>query len=422
MVGRGLFITVALAMLLTSTSNDVQAQAYDPLVECTALSTDPDDIHACMDNYLDLMDDGMNRITVFLAESLSGESLDRLEASQLAFEEYRRQNCLWYLNFSSPREAAEQIAKNCLAHMSQQRLSELQSLVTAEDTTGQVLRGFYFYGAEHNSFQPCGSDNRYWLEGESTLVSQAQQQYLAIATSDLQVLYGTFAGAVDEEAQAPQGHQGVFILDAIIDLRLPVESDCRLPGDAATTADSAESASFPVVADSDLSVDTIPDTPDSPELPEEQLTAYFGAWQVDCTNARGDRGCELTVKLVAPAQAPPATLSLIRQKAPTSTLEVRFADREIDSPSRILWRVDDTVLGDIVGSEIRVDQSGTRQLVPSTVFIYEEMLPMMIRGTNLYLDVLASVDEATGERYAGTLIGLTKALRFADGFIRDGGS
>lgn len=415
-------MSVAVAMLLAGTSNDVQAQAYDPLVECTALSTDLDDIHACMDNYLDLMDDSMNRITVFLAESLSGESLDRLEASQLAFEEYRRQNCLWYLNFSSPREAAEQIAKNCLAHMSQQRLSELQSLVTAEDTTGQVLRGFYFYGAEHNTFQLCGSDKRYWLEGDTNLVSQAQQQYLAIATSDLQVLYGTFAGTVDEEAQAPQGHQGVFILDAIIDLRLPVESDCRLPGDAVTTADSAASSDFPIVTEDDFPADTIPDTPDSPELPEEQLIAYFGAWQVDCTNVRGSRGCELTVKLVAPPQAPAGTLSVIRQAAQTSSLEARFADREIDSPSRILWQVDETVLGDIVGTEIRVDQSGTRQLVPTTVFLYEELLPMLIRGTTFSLEVLASVDDEAGERYTGTLIGLTKALTFADGFIRDGGS
>ncbi len=279
-------MTLALAMLLSIASNDARAQAYDPLVECTALSTAPDDIHVCMDNYLDLMDDGMERITVFLAESLSGESLSGLEASQQAFEEYRRQNCLWYLNFSSPRETAEQIAKNCLAHMSQQRLSELQSLVTAEDTTGQVLRGFYFYGAELNSFQLCGSDKRYWLEGEATLVSQVQQQYLAVATSELQVLYGTFAGTVDEEAQAPQGHQGVFNLDAIIDLRLPVESDCRLPGVATIAAGSAEASNLPVVADGDLPVDTIPDTPDSPELPEEQLIAYFGAWQVDCTNVQ----------------------------------------------------------------------------------------------------------------------------------------
>ncbi len=130
----------------------------------------------------------------------------------------------------------------------------------------------------------------------------------------------------------------------------------------------------------------------------------------------------MTVELVAPAQAPAATLTLIRQKAQTSTLEARFADREIDLPSRILWQVDETVLGDIVGSQIRVDESGTRQLVPTTVFLYEELLPMMIRGTSFSLEVLASVDDAAGERYAGTLIGLTKALVFADGFIRDGGS
>ena len=412
-------MTLALAMLLSSASNGARAQAYDPLIECTALSTDADDIHVCMDNYLDLMDDGMDRITLFLAESLSGDSLNGLETSQQAFEEYRRQNCLWYLNFSSPREAAEQIAKNCLAHMSQQRLSELQSLVTAEDTTGQVLRGFYFYGAEHNSFQLCGSDKRYWLEGETTLVSQVQQQYLAVATSDLQVLYGMFAGTVDEDAQAPQGHQGVFNLDAIIELRLPVESDCRLPGDDTPAADPIEVSNPALTANIDQPDEAVSD---SPEVPEEQLIAYFGAWLVDCTNIRGARSCELLVKLVGPAQAPAGTLSMVRQQAQTSSLEARFADREIDSPTRIRWQIDADVLGDIVGSEIRVDQSGTRQLVPTTAFLYEELLPMMLRGTSISLEVLASVDDQTGERYTGTLIGLTKALGFADDFVRDGGS
>lgn len=412
-------MTLALAIYLSGASNAARAQTYDPLVECTSLSTDADDIHACMDNYLDLMDDSMDRITRFLAESLSGESLEGLETSQQAFEEYRRQNCLWYLNFSSPREAAEQIAKNCLARMSQQRLSELQSLVTAEDTTGQVSRGFYFYGAEHNSFQLCGSDKRYWLEGDATLVGQAQQEYLAIATSDSQVLYSTFAGTVDEEAQAPQGHQGVFDLEAIIDLRLPVESDCRLPGEDAASADSIDSLIPSVIVDSDLAIDSEPDFPD---VPEEQLTAYFGAWRVDCTYIQGARRCDLRVNLAGPAKAPAGTLSVIRQEAETSSLEASFADREIDSPARILWQVDTDVLGDIVGSEIRVDQSGTRQLVPTTAFLYDELLPMLIRGTTVSMEVLASVDDQTGELYTGTLIGLTRSLSFADGFIRDGSS
>jgi hypothetical protein len=372
-----------------------------------------------MDNYLDILDGNIRDITEYLADSLSGSALAGLESSQQAFIEYRRQNCFWYLEFSSPRSDAEQIAKNCLATMSRQRLEELQALVTAEDTSGQAARGYYIYGAERNTFEPCGTDKRYWLEGDLELVGRAQQQYLSIATSNLQVLYAVLVGTVDEQAQAPQGHQGVFQLERLIELRVPTESDCRLTGDAAVSAQVAATPAASVSTVGDMPVD---DQPASLDGPEEQLIGYFGAWLVDCTDAQNIRACRLQVELNADAQAPAVSLSIIRQKQQSSALEVFFAEREIDDPARIRWQVDGMVFGDIVQSEIRVDESGTRQLIPASRYLREEMLPMMIRGVDLNLQVLASVDDDSGERYVGTLKGLTKAMAFADDFIRDGGS
>ena len=109
-----------------------QAQTYNVLQECTNQSPDIDDIHACLDNYLDIMDANIDDVSIFLDRTLEGPSLAGFKRSQQAFVQYRRQNCLWYLEFSSPRSEAEQIAKNCLATMSQQRLSELQRLMAAD--------------------------------------------------------------------------------------------------------------------------------------------------------------------------------------------------------------------------------------------------------------------------------------------------
>ena len=44
---------------------------------------------------------------------------------------------------------------------------------------------------------------------------------------------------------------------------------------------------------------------------------------------------------------------------------------------------------------------------------------MMIQGNDLILDVLESVDDESGERFTATLKGLTRALAFADDFVRD---
>lgn len=420
MLYRGLFVALSIPLLMLAGGSESRAQEYNALKECIALSPLNDDIHNCMDNYLDLMDGSLRNITEYVANSLEGDARAGLETSQAAFVEYRRQNCLWYLEFSSPRSEAEQIAKNCLSNMSQQRLQELQALLRSNNEgQEQVTSGFYVYGAERNSFQPCGSDNRYWLEGDDSQVGLAQQQYLSVASSDLQVLYATFAGDTNDEAQAPPGHQGVFELEALVDLRVPTESDCRLPGETVQPTAVEPPPAARVSTASDMPVELPPAAPDDTE---EQLIAYFGDWLVDCADSSGIRGCRLRVNLGGAQALPAASLFIIRQKQQTSSIEVFFSGREIDQPARILWSVDALTFGDIVGSEIRVDQTGTRQLVPASAFLNEELLPTMIRGTEVSVEVLNSLDDDSGERYAGSLLGVTKALTFADDFIRNGGS
>lgn len=396
-------------------------QDINALAQCRAQSQDLDQVHACMDGYLDIMDGNMRAITEFLGESLSGDSLAGLDRSQQAFVEYRRQNCLWYLEFSSPRGEAEQIAKNCLASMSQQRLQELQDLVTTDDQSGQTIAGFYVYGSERNSFQPCNSEDRYWVEGVPSAVGLIQQTYLSVSTSERQLLHAILVGKLDKQLQAPDGHQGVLALNSLIELRVPTESDCQLPNRPFSLDISA----------SDIDATTQVREVEDDELveqeePEQQLTAYFGAWLVDCVELSGRKFCSLqvaltpdrgTVKSVASESDP----RLIVNRTPklSSFIELEFPDREIDSPTLIRWQVDSKVLGDIVESEIRVDQAGTRQLISESSFLDDDLLPLMISGQQVVISVLDSVDDEEGEALFGTLQGLTKALAFADDFVEE---
>lgn len=416
---RGLLLGMLLAAPLLGVSKDGQAQNYDVLKECASLSPLLDDIHACLDNYLDVMDGNIEDVTSYLAGFLSGESLAGLNRSQQAFVEYRRQNCLWYLDFSSPRSEAEQIAKNCLASMSLQRLEELQALVSIEDRSDQTLRGFYIYGADRNTFQPCGSDERYWVEGDSSNVGRVQQTYLSISTNDSQILHATFAGSIDKEQQAPADHQGIFVLENLIEMRVPQESDCRLRG---TSANETSPLVPSVNATLESVLDADEDSLEDQEEPQQQLIAYFGAWLVDCTESNGSRACNLEVALETErsnATDLPSRLVLNRQKQKASTIVVRLPGREIESPTLIRWKIDGLAFGDIIGSEIRVDELETRQLVKNNRFLSNNLLPMMIRGNELILDVLESVDDDFGERFAATLKGLTRALAFADDFVRE---
>ena len=408
-----------------SSADVAVAQTNNVLAQCRLQTDDLELIHACMDNYLDAVDENMRAITDYLNANLVGNSLAGLARSQQSFEEYRRENCLWYLDFSSPRSDAEQIAKNCLASMSEQRLQELQDLVNNNDETAQALQGFYEFSATRNSFQSCGSQQRYWVEGAPDAVGAIQQRYASLATDEGQLMYVIVLGATVENADAPAAHQGVLQLSNLVELRVPNESDCRLPESVTDTqtditSDDIESAEQTgEVGDGELI---------EQEEPEQRLTAYFGAWLVDCIEITGRKSCQLQAALSNSDSQAQATgsdqtpmLTLNRTPALSTYIELTFPAQEIDSPSLIRWQIDGEKFGDIVDSEIRVDESGARQLLAESTFLDEELLPRMIKGDKLDISVLQSVDDEQGENYSATLLGLTKAMVFADDFVRDDG-
>nr|MBX2836725.1 hypothetical protein [Gammaproteobacteria bacterium] len=61
------------------------------------------------------------------------------------------------------------------------------------------------------------------------------------------------------------------------------------------------------------------------------------------------------------------------------------------------------------------------QLVTERKFIRDDFLPLLIQGTELGVEVLDNVENSRGERFTATLLGLTRALTFADDFVASGG-
>ncbi|MEE9334972.1 MAG: lysozyme inhibitor LprI family protein [Granulosicoccaceae bacterium] len=402
--------------------------ASNVLQQCVALSTEANDIHNCMDNYLDVMDDNIADITAFIGRELQGKSLEVFQRSQQAFYDYRRQNCLWYLEFSSPRDKAEQIAKNCLANMSQQRLSELQSLIASEKNSQHLQRGFYIYGPNRNSFQACGSDQRLWVEGTAEAVGQLQQDYLQVATTDLQIMHVVLDGQLDLDVTAPQDHAGVVNITKVLELRVPQEADCSLPGgQALAEAPGTAEPTSNTTTEPPAEVAVTPGTNDPIELdddPEQVLRAYFGDWLAECVQRKSQYRCDLKVAVVGDDGKATAEdglmFTLTRHKNKRSQVTLEFPYQEIDSPAKIRWQVDQYNFGDIVGSEIRVDESGAKQIISERKFLRDDLLPLLKQGQKLSVEVVEDVNDDKGDKYSVTLLGLTKALRFADGFVSSG--
>ena len=403
--------------------HDAKAQEYNALADCRAQSLDTDEIHACMDGYLDTLDTKIQQITDFLGDSLSGETLDGLLRAQQAFEEYRRDNCLWYLDFSLPRKDADQIAKNCLADISRARLQELEGLVNTDTSGSQTVEGFYLYSETQNYFQPCGRAERFWVDGEAFALSQLQQNYLTVAEADGQLLYSVLAGKLNNQVQSPEGYRGVLQLDSVVKLRVPSDGDCSVPVGTASFDISDTEVGVP-----DTLREVFDDELSSGREPEQQLTAYFGDWIADCIELDGDKSCKLEVVLMQDGLVPVVDREAVNPKlvinraANRSTfIQVIFPGREIESPTLVRWQIDQEVLGDIVGSKIRVDQYEALLLINESEYLVEKLMPMLQSGNQIIFSVQESIDDGSGDTFTGTLQGLSKSLNFVDDFMSDNG-
>ena len=133
MLNRNVLIAGVFAMFCSLQTN---AYGYDALEVCRGQSTFPPDVSKCMDNYLDLLDQNLGDLTIFIDGELRGGQRAAFNRAQNSFYSYRRENCLWYLSLGGERVEAEQVAKNCLAEMSQDRLAEMQGLIASYPTPG----------------------------------------------------------------------------------------------------------------------------------------------------------------------------------------------------------------------------------------------------------------------------------------------
>ncbi|MBX2824671.1 MAG: DUF1311 domain-containing protein [Gammaproteobacteria bacterium] len=415
--------------VLAQQERAISITSSNMLQECRALSTLPDAVNNCMDNFLDLLDNSLADIEDFIVAELATSAGDTtaeqqaFERSQAAFREFRRENCLWYLEFSEGRLEAEQIAKNCLAEMSQARLVELQSLVS-DEPDAPAAKGFYVYGAERNTFQFCGDARRYWVEGTAIAIGELQQAYLTHALTDLAVLYVELQGAIDEQAGTLYpGHDGVFRVSRLLEMRQPTDADCRLPTQSSIVAARVPP---PLPASAGDSLEDAPVEPDEPDEsgvalePEQELTAYFGAWFARCQQLGDSYGCVLSVELEGDAipDAGPPVLRLTRRSEQRTIVDLEFPGQEIETIQQIRWSVDEFDVGMIAQSRMRVDDSAARQQIRQRKLIQEDLLPMLIGGNTLVIEV---ENGSTVEKYIATLIGLTRALSFADGFTASDG-
>lgn len=98
-------------------------------------------------------------------------------------------------------------------------------------TTGkpQKLAGYYIYGHEVNTFQPCGQTLIYWVNGSNDVLVQLEMEYTKLVSQPYAEVYmemtGTFTGkAADGFARDYDGQIWISKLSA---MQIKTGDNCR---------------------------------------------------------------------------------------------------------------------------------------------------------------------------------------------------
>jgi len=319
MIGRKPYLAIFFVLLCACNG---PARAYDALQACRAHSLLLTDIHACLDNYLDLIDQNLEDLTIFIDGELEGPGRAAFGRAQNSFYGYRRENCLWYLEISGTRDRAEQVAKNCMAEMSQQRLAELQGLI-------------------------------------------ASYQNGAVPKPDV--------------AKEPKVEE--------------------------------------LAAAKPVTPKEAPKAPEPQPAPKaNELSAFFGQWEVSCNTKGNSKRCSMEVPLnPIDGKSSGSTLYVTRRGNELSSVELRFPGKPLNAPENVSWRVDNYSFGAVPGSIVRNDGDLSRQVINERKFVREDLLPLFRGGSEVGITLQAK--GSAGQRYEATLVGFSKALNFADQFI-----
>jgi hypothetical protein len=101
-------------------------------------------------------------------------------------------------------------------------------------STGQgLVDGHYIFGAEVNTFSPCGSAKTYWVVGDSTKMASLRTSYLkwftAAQPQPYSPMFAQFRGAISDGKRDgfAEDYDGLFSVDEIVLLRGINQGDCQ---------------------------------------------------------------------------------------------------------------------------------------------------------------------------------------------------
>lgn len=99
---------------------------------------------------------------------------------------------------------------------------------TESNTNSDVYKGYYIYGHEVNTFQPCGQTKVFWLSGSNEVLEKMQQHYARYTGQPYEEVFVELAGDVVGKASDgfAMDYDGRFLVKKVLRMKKRLADDC----------------------------------------------------------------------------------------------------------------------------------------------------------------------------------------------------
>lgn len=96
------------------------------------------------------------------------------------------------------------------------------------DAEAERHRGYYIFGHEVRTFQPCGSDTVFWVKAEADISKQLREAHQKFTSKPYEPVYVEVTGYFADKATAgfAAEYEGQIVIESINLVRIKSENDC----------------------------------------------------------------------------------------------------------------------------------------------------------------------------------------------------
>lgn len=92
----------------------------------------------------------------------------------------------------------------------------------------EIQRGYYVFGHEVRTFQPCGTETVYWVKAEADVSKRLREEYRQLTTKPYEPVYVEVKGYFAERATGgfAADYDGQIVVESVDVVRATQENDC----------------------------------------------------------------------------------------------------------------------------------------------------------------------------------------------------